>query len=411
MKHTVPAPTSRIDLIDALRGSALLGILLLHSIEHWDFLRNPESSAPLIAKLDGIVHTGAFFLFGGKAYGIFAMMFGVSFFIILDRWSQRGIDVRGRFLWRLALLGLFGYVHAILYCGDILLILAILGLPLVFIHRWSNRLLLWVAALFLLQIPSLWESGRVLLGGYVPPQPRHWAVYGQLFDTFAHGTFAEVSALNAGRGQLGRILWTLETGRYTQMMGLFVIGFLLGRSRIFESAARSSGLAQRALLWGGLGFVLAFPVTLAIGQLIPDGMPRYVVSNLASAYLNLAQLAVWVGGFIWLYQRASLQSLLRLLVPYGRMSLTCYVTQGLIGIPLFYGYGFALYQYLGSFWSILLGCVIFAVQLALAHLWLRHFTYGPLEWIWRSLTFFSFATPFRRTGPLVAATLPAAQMR
>jgi uncharacterized protein len=78
------------------------------------------------------------------------------------------------------------------------------------------------------------------------------------------------------------------------------------------------------------------------------------------------------------------------------MSLTCYVTQGLVGIPLFYGYGLALYRYLGSFYSILFGIALFIVQCVFAHLWLKRFVYGPLEWLWRSFTFLTFATPMRK---------------
>ncbi len=394
---------SRIEIIDALRGSALLGILLLHSIEHWDFLRYPEQAPAWLQLLNRQTHDVGFFLFGGKAYAIFAMMFGVSFFIILDRWSQRGVNFRARFLWRLTVLAVLGYVHGIVYCGDILLVLAVLGAPLIFLYRLGSRALLWISLALVLQLPSLWETGRVLFDpGYQPPQPRHWAIYGHLGRVFADGTFLEVIRTNLWQGQWSRIWWTIETGRYTQMLGLFVWGLLLGRARIFEDSARGIRLAKRALLWGAIGFAVIYPVKLNLGAWGLRDMDRYVVDNLVSSYCNLAQMAVWAGGFVLLFQWARARTVLRQLAPYGRMSLTCYVTQGLVGVPLFYGYGLALYRYLGPFFSVLLGAAYFLIQCALARLWLERFAYGPLEWLWRACTFLDFTLPFRRRRPAPA---------
>jgi uncharacterized protein len=397
MKTPSVAPNSRIDLIDALRGSALLGILLLHSIEHWDFGGRPEHSAEWLRVLDGRTRGLMFFLFSGKAYAIFAMMFGLSFFIILDRWSQRGIVFQGRFLWRLAVLAILGYLNTIIFCGDILLIIAVLGVPLVFLYKLGNRALGWIAVALLLQIPSLWETGRVLFDqGYRPPQPLHWGIYGRLVGVFSHGTFLDVCRINLWTGRSASIWWTIETGRYTQMLGLMVGGLLLGRSRVFEDPIRLVRLAQRALFWGAIGFAIIYPVKLHLGAWGLRDMRLYVADNLVSSYCNVAQAAVWVGVLTLLFRWAKARSVLELLAPYGRMSLTCYVTQGIIGIPLFYGYGFALYRSLGSFYSVLVGAAIFAIQCVAAHLWLNCFHYGPLEWLWRSCTFLTFATPMRK---------------
>ncbi len=389
-------PGSRIEIIDALRGSALLGILLLHSIEHWDFLRPPDSTPAWLRPIDAATHQAAFFLFGGKAYGIFALMFGVSFFIILDRWSQRGVDFRSRFLWRLGVLGVFGYLHGIIYCGDILLVLAVLGLPLAFCTRLGNRAILAISILLMLQLPSAWEAARVLFGGYHPPMPRHWGIYGELERIFATGSFLDVSAINLWRGQLARIWWTIETGRYTQMMGLFLWGLLLARSGVLTDAARAIRLGRRALAWGLVGFAVIYPVRLLLRPWGLRDLDLYVVDNLVAAYLNIAQMAVWIGGFILLWQWLRARAVLRLLAPYGRMSLTSYVTQALVSVPLFYGYGLALYHSWGASVSICYGAGLFVVQAAAAHWWLERFHYGPLEWLWRACTFLDFTVPLRR---------------
>jgi uncharacterized protein len=411
MTSSRPDSSSRIELIDALRGSALLGILLLHSIEHWDFMRYPPNPPPWLRHLDSLTRDLGFFLFGGKAYAIFALMFGVSFFLILDRWTSRGMNFPGRFLWRLTVLGAIGYLHGLIYCGDILLIIAILGVPLVFLHRLGNRTLAWISVVLVLQLPSLWETGRVFfVPGYQPGQPLHWPIYGRLGEVYANGSLLDVLRINLSTGQLSRLLWTFETGRYTQMLGLFVWGLLLARARVFEDPARCVRLARRALLWGVIGFAVFYPLKLHLGDWGLRGMRRDVTDNLVSSYCNLAQMAVWAGGFVLLFQWVKARAVLRRLAPFGRMSLTCYVMQGLVGVPLFYGFGLALYHHLGPFYSVLVGAALALLLLVAAHLWVKRFHYGPLEWLWRCATLLTFQIPLRRrdAAPAVNPAVPGA---
>lgn len=404
---TSPAPRPRIDLVDALRGSALLGILLLHSIEHWDFMSYPPNPPAWLAQLNHLTHDVGFFLFGGKAYGIFALLFGVSFCLILDGWSRRNIPFRGRFLWRLAVLAFFGYVHGLLYCGDILTIIAVLGVPLVFLYPLGNRALGWISVALMLQIPSLVQTANVLLHPALqPPNPMHWTIYGRLFPVFSNGSFLDVVRMNAWQGELAKTYWTIETARWLQMLGLFVWGVMLGRSGVLEDPVRSVRLAKRALVWGVVGFAILYPISRYLGDWGLVGNRRYVVSHLVSSYVNLAQLAVWGGAFVLLFRWDWPRAVLRLLAPYGRMSLTCYVTQAVIGVPLFYGFGLGWHRYLGIFHSVLIGAAIAVVQITLAHLWLRRFNYGPLEWLWRALTFLDFNVPMRRKAAAVPQPEP-----
>jgi uncharacterized protein len=388
----------RMELVDAMRGSALAGILLLHSIEHWDFMRYPANPPEWLKPFNAAAHDLGFFLFGGKAYAVFAMMFGLSFFIILDRWTKRGVNVQGRFLWRLALLAGFGYINGIVYCGDFLLVIAILGVPMVVLQRLSDRWLTWISVLLVLQLPVLWKVGQIVLDPAAQlPRPLHWGVYGQLGKVYSDGIFWEFIKTNLWLGQSARLLWTFETGRFTQMLGLFIWGLLLGRSRVLEDPARSVRLAVRALILGAIGFSVLYPAKLRVIELGLTGVNRSVANNLISAYCNLTQMAIWVGAFILLFQWARSRAVLRLLAPYGRMSLTNYVVQGLIGVPLFYGFGFALYRWMGPFYSVLFGMALLCGQIAFSHFWLKRFHYGPLEWLWRALTFGTFDLPMRKT--------------
>lgn len=409
MASVIPPSKPRIALMDSLRGAALLGILLVHAVEHWDFGRYPENSSAWLKALDRRTHDTVFFLFSGKAYGIFALLFGVSFFLILDRWSARGLNVRRTFLWRLSVLAGFGYMHGIIFCGDVLLVIALLGLPLVFLYRLSNRTLAWISIALVVQIPSLWQVGQVLLvPGYQVPIPRHWAIYDELSKVYSTGTFFDVTLTNLWFGQSSRLWWTIETGRYCQMLGLFLWGILLGRSRCLEEAERCASLAKRALGWAVVAFLSVYSIHHYMGRWdIPD-VNRPAVSSLLSSYHNLTQMIIWASGFALLYHSAKIRNILKLLEPYGRMSLTFYVIQGVIGVPVFYHYGLGLYQTLGAFFSAVFGAALAVVQCITAQIWLNRFHYGPLEWLWQALTFRDFGIPLqKRSPPPLAVETPA----
>ena len=409
MLESTPAPQRprRFEIVDALRGSALLGLFLLHCVEHFEFGAFPENRPAWLLALDHGTRDVAFFLFGGKAYAIFAMMFGLSFFLILDRAAQRGLDFRGRFVWRLCVLTAIGYAFGVLYCGEILTLLAVLGLPLALLYRVPTRWLVGLSAIFLIQPPFLWQLGHALFDpAYAPARFDVGGYYRKLGAVFSQEGLLEVLKVNLWTGVQARWSWSIENGRYLQMFGLFLWGLLLGRARIFEDRERSLRLARRALAAG----LAAFVVVLLLLRSFPGwGLaeaPRGILRRLLNSYGSLAQMTVWAAGFVLLYHATPCRRILDLLAPYGRTSLTNYVTQSLVGMTLFYHFGFGLFRHLGEFYSILYGVGFFALQAAVSRLWLEHFQYGPFEWLWRCLTFLSFKTPFRK--PRRTAEAPAA---
>lgn len=147
---------NRILIVDALRGFALLLIVIIHFVEHFDFFFDPEVSFLFSLETDKKVMDATFFVISGKAYSIFAILFGFSFFIQLSRQEAKGVDFRMRFLWRLMVLLIMGFVHSLIYKGDILHIYALLGLVLVVFYKVKTNLLYLVAILFALQIPHLY---------------------------------------------------------------------------------------------------------------------------------------------------------------------------------------------------------------------------------------------------------------
>ena len=394
-----PRPDDRITAIDALRGTALIGLFLLHALEHFDFLSYPATTPGWLKPLDAGTDDLIYFLFAGKAYGIFALMFGVSFSLILSSWSRRDGSAGVRYLWRLAVLGMVGFMHSLIYCGDILTILAVIGAPLVLVNRWGDRALLFAAALLVAQLPTLWLVGGLLRGAAPPAEPYHREIYNQLALIYAHGSLIEVLRANLWQGQRARFWFTVETGRALQLAGLFLVGLVVGRNGVLARPQLHNQVLQIILLSGALAFVILFPLKRLAETSGLSAMSRYEVAGLAATYCNLAQMTVWASGFVLLYPRLQTLRLVHGLAALGRTSLTCYVVQSAICVPMFYGYGLGLYRVMGPFYSVSLGIAVAVLQCVLAAVWLQHFRYGPLEWLWRAATFRTWTLPLRLSRP------------
>ena len=139
MYKTRNLPNTRIDVADALRGIAVAGIILYHSVEHFNIFTQEPIVHPLPS--DQTVADVLAWLLSGKMYGIFAMLFGLSFFIMNDNQQQKGKNFSLRFAWRMCLLFMFGIINVTFYDGDILMLYACYGLLLIPISYLPSK---WV---------------------------------------------------------------------------------------------------------------------------------------------------------------------------------------------------------------------------------------------------------------------------
>ena len=379
----------RIDMVDALRGFALLGLFLVHCVERFElYWLDPAPDAWFEATMA---------LFAGKAFAMFALLFGFSFATIMGNERARGGDYTARFAWRLALLFGIGTLHALIYRGDILQVLALVGLLMIAFDRVrSDRVLLLLAALLFLELP-------LLLRAWAAAQGMDWATAAPLFwgDTglavLANGTFVETLAVNAGPGMVGKWSFYIETGRVLEIAGLFLVGMILQRRALFARAGELRGVWLAILAGGGALWAAAVFVQPLV---LPTGGHAMTDDSLQSAlniYRALGATAFQVALFV-LAWHSPLRPALAALVPAGRTTLTLYVGQSLVFAPILYGYGFGLWDDLSTAETVLWGLAAFAAQTALAALWLRHYRYGPLEWLWRAATRTTTAVPFRRAA-------------
>lgn len=405
MTHTQTiTPKKRINSIDALRGFALIGIMLLHCMERFDLTLAPVVESPFWQAIDTAVYDSLYFLFSGKSYAMFSLLFGLSFFMQMESQAAKGVDFRGRFLWRLALLFLFGYINGLVYMGEFFMVYAVLGVFLIPLYKVPTRWLLVLCVLLFLQIPAV-ISFVSLLSDNVANEPTAAAAYmDRLFeraaDVFINGSLMDVLSFNTFDGQSAKCLWVFNNFRYLQLLGLFIAGMLIGRQGIHKSEEK---MVKYSHLF--LPYCLAFwAVFYAVAFLLPvwgvDGFALRVGQTLFKTYGNLGQMMVYFCGFTLLYYRYMGQKVLDRIAPVGRMSVTNYMAQSIVGVSLFYGFGgnFAVeFNYLQSF---LLGAAFCVIQIAYSNWWIKRFYYGPMEWLWRSLTWFQVVPLSRRKASL-----------
>ena len=382
------ATAGRIQAVDALRGFAVMGIILLHNIEHFNFYSFPETSGMLKA-LDGTIWDFLFFSFSGKAYAIFAMLFGFTFYLQSRSCARRGEDFKNRYMWRLVLLLLFGFINASFFPGEILVLYAILGFVLVPVRHISDRALFITLTVLMLQ-PLEWA--KVIYAAINPAANPEQMIFslGDVYPQLGGTDFVEMVKVNFVTGQLASLNWAWCYGRVFQTCALFMLGLLLGRKGLFSSADDES-LARSRRFWTRT-VCLSLPIAVVtyfakqfIFSQIDNPFMLASVETMVNSWYNLAFMLAMTGAFLLLYWSFN-GKIMNILAPYGRMSLTDYITQSIMGSFLYYGYGLALHSVCGHTCSFLVGIAMLVVQIAFAHWWFRHFRRGPLETIWHRLT-------------------------
>ena len=383
-------PNTRIDVADILRGIAIAGIILIHFIEHLNFFLFPEPKNELWETINTAVWDSTFFLLAGKMYAIFAMLFGLSFFIQHDNQAQKGIDFRPRFAWRMVLLMLFGLFDLLFYNGDILTVYAACGLLIIPLIRASNKVI--IAFIILMALQPI-EFVNLVRGLINPNTPIFNLGSGALFESIipaqSQGNIIDVAVAGIKYGFPVNFLWAIENGRFTQTILFFLIGIMLGRTRLFYNEGNNLKIWKKVLI----GSIIAFVILLPLYKYVPkDTSEIACVSKSLKVALNMwknvSMMAFIVAGTTLLYYCTSAKNWMIKIAPYGKMSLTNYIGQSIIGAILFYNWGFGLYDKCGHAASFLMGIGCIALQFVFCTWWMKHHKRGPLEQLWYSATWF-----------------------
>lgn len=396
--HTaIPVKSSeRHVILDVLRGLALLGIALVNFPEFslYSFLPAEAADAMPTAGIDRIVHYLQYIFIDGKFYTIFSLLFGIGFSIIIANAARRDANGFRIFYRRMFVLLLIGFLHLMfLWSGDILMLYALLGMLLPLFRNVSNRaLLVWaftmlaipVAVDFIVELSGIRPSESV-----VELQQFYCAKYGITDENFAYWLrdadhYGETFEFLI-QGALVRMQEFIDGNRYFKVMGLFLLGFYIGRNRFYADLKSRKLQLNRIVRYGFIiGLPLSFFYAWSAMNSRPWGLGMHAVLYFVSVFpLGFA----YVAGICLLYLHCPQWKGFRFFAMPGRMALTNYIGQSVFGMLLFYGIGFAFGAGVGLVYVVLIAAGVWIVQALFSGIWLHYCQFGPLEWIWRILTY------------------------
>ena len=377
-------PKKRYVILDALRGFAILGIILANFPEFslWTF-----SDPAGWTRTDLVARAIQTFFVDGKFYTLFSLLFGMGFSIQLA-------NAEGKlrtFYRRMAVLLVIGLIHLFfLWSGDILALYAVCGMLLPLFRKLPTRKLMLVAGgLFL--VPVLLDAvfGTRLANPLEREQWRLCGLYGITeanFGTWLSDARSYREVLQfLHQGSVER-MWEFVSGhRLFKVLGLFIVGFAVGRERIYADIDGRKPLLKKILTWGlALGIPFGILYTWSSMQGHPWGRVAHDLLYLVSVYpMGFAYAA----GFALAFSRSEEAPGWKLLANPGRMACTNYLGQSVIGILLFYGIGLGLGNRVGLLGTELVALGVYAFQILFSSLWMRAFAFGPVEWVWRMLTY------------------------
>lgn len=403
------APAQRIVVIDVLRAFALLGMLITHFAVEFLAGPPPAETFAIVHAPDRYVAALVSLLASGKFFSIFAFLFGMSFMIQLDNAARRGEPFEGRYAWRLLILLAIGCVHQVFFTGDVLMSYALLGLLLIPMRRLSNPALVTLGLLLAFGLPGMILD--IAHAIHVPtPADIHaaheasrefQAMAQRGFEIKAHGTLAELARFNLGEALEFKAAFLFHTGRLWITFGCFLLGMYAARIRLFASSEENRR-RLKIVLWSALAIAVT---STALTMIFPPWqVPRHPLRADMEIDAQQASLAAFYVAVVtlWFWRRSG-PGFLALLAPMGRMALTSYLLQTAFGVAVFYGIGLGLLGQLGSTLALTSAIAFFVVQLGVARIWLARYSMGPVEWLWRSLTWLR-REPLTRPPASPAAT-------
>ena len=379
----------RIKKLDALRGFALLGVcmanykeLTLYAFYDVGHTVNVEAD-----RSDTIANFLLYFLVDGKFYTIFSVLFGIGFSIIIGNAMQRGANGMRIFYRRMLLLLGFGFAHLmLLWSGDILMLYAAMGMLLPFFWNCSDKTILRWAAFFLclpIVLSTIVFTFNLTPCSWFFRQMDYWQ------DRFGIGDWGEWLCDRQSytdllkfliMGAFERMTEFISSDRYFKVLGLFLMGLWIGKKRIYADIAAHRRLLTYTMK---IGFTIGIPFALLHAY---DGITGFRL--IPPLHTIVETFSIYPLGCAYMAAFALYNSRVDNLLAYpGKMALTCYISQSAIAVLLFYGVGFGLGMQLSLPQVILTSMGIFLFQALFARMWLEIFAYGPLEWVWRMLTY------------------------
>lgn len=399
---TPVAAGERIATLDVLRGFALFGILTVNMAGFsWPMEMMMMRQIFWETRPDAIADWAVRFLAEGKFYPLFAFLFGLGAAIQMERAETYGANFTARFCRRLLTLFGFGLAHALLvWEGDILVWYAAGGfLLLPFRKRKPRTLLIWAALCLLIPTLFILVFWVLLAGASLVPEIATGIQKELVAETDASARQIEETIRVFSRGSYAEIftervrnlvyMWLMGIFYVPGIFVMFLLGFYAGQRRLLQNVEANAGWLGRVLAWGlliGLPANLIYTLGMAASDL-SDVRFGWLLSQVFVGIGGPAQSLAYAAAITLLLRRDRWKRWLCLIAAAGRMALSNYLLQSLVCTTIFYSYGLGLFGSMGRAAGLGLTVAIYALQVGLSVWWLNRFQLGPMEWLWRTLTY------------------------
>ncbi len=411
MHQTATIAKNRIITVDALRGFALLGIMIVHFLFWYTAGPLPEQA---YSKYNDIGSNIARFFseifLSGKFFAFFSFLFGLSFYLQTGEAGDGRQNAVRRFAWRITILLLIGLVHHAFWQGDILSIYAPLAFLLLLSRKLSTRWVLILGILLAINLPGKITGLLQLLSAKPSGGFGDFAAFAVAYDKLiTGGNWLEIFQFNLSHLS-AKFDFQINSGRLYITMGFFLLGMFVGRRKWFERGEEARAvwrkICKRSAAIAGVCLAIGLGIFASneIGKL---GLERNPAIGFFFAFLydgfGASMVAFYVSGLTLLMFRKNWQGFFFSLAPVGKMALTSYLAQTIFGLLLFWGVGAGLYTKTSQGLNFLIAIGFFYLQVVFSKWWLRSFYYGPVEWLWRSATLLKAQKMIRRPEAAVAA--------
>lgn len=412
---TTPVQAAQREIfMDVLRGFAILGIFIanLNAFTFY-FLHTNETGPFLLPEADRTMEFLHHMFIEGKFYSIFSLLFGWGLALQFKRGDAKGLNVLPTVKRRLVIMLLLGAMHLLLWPGDIVFFYALLGFILLPLRKLSNKTLL-ITGISLTLIPIAIYAAKM-----------HWqwlnapAFFllgtGQEMDTALTGIQSQDELLGFAKtaslwdmfksnipGFFYRYAYLLFVSRIPKVLGMFCIGYVLGRSDFYARIQQY----KKVIYWiSGTGLLIGLPANYLLAHYMSNFMDDYFALEVRGLYQTIAYalgvmpLALaYVAMLMLAFQTSAGKKIMRVFAPVGKMAFTNYIMHTIIGSIVFLNAGLGYLGQVGPVYYTIFGVVVFIGQIILSTVWLHYFNYGPFEWVWRSATYKKLQ-PMKRTNP------------
>lgn len=389
-------PKQRIEILDILRGFALLGIIFNNMLYFSGYSFMPFDNLKQITNfpLNEYLYSFLDFIIRAKFYTLFSILFAIGFYIQFNKYKENSIDFLKTYRRRIFILFIIGFIHSLIWFGDILFTYSIIAFILIlFRDAKTKNILRW--ALFFILLPLLFDltvfpfvhapdmisaenTAAAAHVNYPDMAPE------VVINTFRNGTITELFFLN-----IHNIVWKylsyIPSGGLLKILGIFLLGYYLASIGFFTEKTKSIFLLIFSLIIGLLATISSKILGGSVYQ-FPPTLPNILYKFLLSAG-QIFMCIFYITSIFKITQTSIGKKVLNHLIPVGRMALSNYLFQTFIMIIIFYNFGFNLIGRIGLIPITGIVVSILVLQIIFSNIWLRYFRFGPFEWIWRSLTY------------------------